>query len=77
MACRHGPGQSVKVALAGPTAVFLPRVLGCIMPLFGDQRAFAVRTANTFWPPEVTNLVVALDLVQSILKVDHRQGNRQ
>lgn len=37
MTCQHGSGQIVKVAVAGPTAVLLPRGLGRIMSLLGDQ----------------------------------------
>ena len=73
MASQHGPGQIVKIAQAGPTAVFLPRWLGRIMSLLRDQRRLAVGAKNTLWPTQLTECVVALGVVQQVLKVDHRR----
>ena len=69
---QHRLGQIVKTAMATFTMIFLPCRLGGIAPLLRDLCRAAVRTTDPVGPPQPANGFVALDIVQQILKVDHR-----
>ena len=60
--------------MAALTAILLPCRLGRIPPRLRHFRRAAVGTADPVRPPQRANGFVALDLIQRILKVDHRRG---
>jgi len=69
-------GQLVKRGMTPFTLLFLPRRLGGIPTLL---REFSRATGGATYPvrpAQLANGLVALDLVQQIVKVDHRGGTR-
>ena len=66
--------QIVEVAKAAPTTLFLPRRWGRIPALLGDLRRATAGAVDPLGPPQQVNGFIALDLIQPILKVDHRRG---
>lgn len=73
---QHGPGQIVKIAMTGFTPIFLPCRLGGIATLLGDGVGAAVRAPDPVRPAQLANGFVTLDIVEQILKVDHRGGTQ-
>lgn len=72
---QHCARQIVKIAMTPCTSLFLSRRLGGVATLFRDIRRDTMRTTDPVGPPQLANGVVALNIVQQILKVDHRQGS--
>ncbi len=70
---QHRLGQIVKIAMAPFAPIFLPCRLGRISTLFRDRRRATVGTTNPVGPTQLANGFVTLDIVQQILKVDHRR----
>jgi len=71
---QHRPGQIVKIAMAAFTPLFLSRRLGPIPTLLCDRRRTTGRAAHALGPAQLPDGFVTLDIIQQILKVDHRQG---
>lgn len=69
---QHRPGQIVKTAMTGFTPILLPRRLGGIPTLLGEGGGAAVRAPDPVGPAQLANGFITLDIVQQILKVDHR-----
>ena len=67
-------GQIVKRAMATFATIVLPRRLGGIATLLGDRRRATMGATDPVEPPQLANGFVALDIVQQILKVNHRRG---
>jgi hypothetical protein len=74
VAGQHRPGQIVKIAVALFAPILLSRRLGGIATLPRDLRRATMRATDPGGPPQLANGFMALDIVQQILKADHRQG---
>jgi len=72
----HRLGQIVKRERATFATIVLPRRLGGIATRLGDRRRATVGSTDPAGPSQRANGFVALDIVQQILKVDHRRGLR-
>ena len=69
---QHRPGQIVKIAMTGFTPILLPRRLGGIPTLSGQFGRVTVRAPDPVRPAQLANGFVTLDIIEQILKVDHR-----
>jgi len=74
VAGQHRPGQIVKIVMAPFTPIFLSRWLGRIVTLLRNVRRPTMGAADPVRPTQLANGFVTLDIVQQILKVDHRRG---
>lgn len=74
MARQYRSAQIVKIAMATFTTIFLPCRLGGIATLLRDLYRATVRTPDPVGPPQLANGFITLDIIQQILKVDHRRG---
>ena len=70
---QHRPGQIVKIAMTPFTPILLPRRLGRVVTLLRHMRRSTMGAANPIRPPQLADGFVTLDIVQQILKVDHRR----
>jgi|GEM_PF-4527128 len=69
---QHRPGQIVKIAMTGFTPIRLPRRLGGV-PTWSDPFGrITVRAPDPVRLAQPANGFVTLDIVEQILKVDHR-----
>ena len=73
---QHRLRPTIEVAQAALTTLFLPRHLGRIPALPGDLRRATVGATDPLGPPQLANGFIALDIVQQILKVDHRGATK-
>lgn len=70
---QHRLRPIIEVAKAALTTLFLPRGLGGIAPLLRDCRRATVGATNPLRPTQRADGFIALDIIQQILKGDHRR----
>jgi len=73
VAGQHRPGQIIKIAMAPFTPIFWSRRLGRIVTLLGHVRRPTMGAADPVGPAQLADGFVTLDIIQQILKVDHRR----
>lgn len=71
---QYRTAEIVEGARAAFTPLFLSRRLGPIPTLLCDRRRTTVRAAHALGPAQLPDGFVTLDIIQQILRVDHRQG---
>lgn len=70
---QHRLRQIVKIAVATLTPIFLSCGLSGVPPLLRDVRCATVRTTDPVGPTQLAQGFIALDVIQQVLKVDHRR----
>ena len=71
MAREHRSRPIVKVATTGLAVILLPGQLGGIPPLLRHRRRTAVGATNPVGPPCLAKSLIALVVIQQILKRNH------
>ena len=71
---QHRLRQIIEVAKAALTTIFLPRRLGGIPTLLGELGRATAGATDPLGPTQLADGFIALDIIQQILKGDHRRG---